>query len=114
MTVKPTDLGSRDGIERARLQVAKASHALGHWHDGSNGTGDKPYTAYCHDTVTAIDAALRALYDARSALITESRRDEDARAAEIDELLSRSRAERLDAADDPSPSIQAPRSDRKS
>lgn len=114
--VGPTDLGSRVAIERARLQVALASHALGHWHEGSNGTGDKPYTAYAGETVTAIDAALRALHDARSALVTESRRDEDAAIKRIDELLARSRAARLDAAESP-PSAQvpdpAPESDRK-
>lgn len=110
----PTDLGSRAAIERARLQVAKASHALGHWHEGTNGTGDKPYTAYCHDTVTAIDAALRALHDARSALVIESRRDEDEAIKRVDELLARSRAARLAAADlSPSAQASARESDRK-
>lgn len=111
--IKPTDLGSRAAIERARLQVAKASHALGHWHEGSDGTGDEPYTAYCHESVTAIDAALRALHDARSALITESRHDQDARNAWIDELLSQSRAAHPNGSGDPSPTVQASESNRK-
>ncbi|MFF0526143.1 hypothetical protein ACFYTC_46250 [Actinomadura nitritigenes] len=109
----PVDLGSRAAIERVRLQVATASHALGHWHEGREGSGGRPYTAYCNDAMTAIDAALRALHDVRSALITEFRRDEDARLAENDEFLSRSRAARLDGAGDPPESVQASESDRK-
>ncbi|MGC4953858.1 hypothetical protein ACLQ2P_11640 [Actinomadura citrea] len=76
----PADLGSREPLERARLHVAMASHALTHWHAGPSGetTTGTPYTAHSGKAVDEIDAALRALHDARAALVREARRDLDA------------------------------------
>ncbi|MEU0560932.1 hypothetical protein [Dactylosporangium sp. NPDC006015] len=71
--------------------TAGAEH-LAVWH-GPDTSGARVRAG--HDALTAIDSALRALYDARAALVAEIRRDDVERAARVDELLAQVRAERF-------------------
>jgi hypothetical protein len=52
------------------------------------------YVAWGHAAIAHIDVALRALHDARTALIGDMRRDEDERVLRVDALLAKVRAER--------------------
>ncbi|MCP2340467.1 hypothetical protein [Actinomadura rupiterrae] len=89
----PPDLGSSEHLGRARLALFKAAKALRIWHAGRDGsTAGSPYTARGGEAIKHIDLALRALYDARAALVSEHRIDSEARDARIDASLAASRA----------------------
>ncbi|MEV4511357.1 hypothetical protein AB0K00_20570 [Dactylosporangium sp. NPDC049525] len=76
----------------AHAAVVRAVEELAAWH-GPDPSGARVRAG--HDAITAIDTALRALYDARAALVTEIHADNVERAARVDELLARVRAERF-------------------
>src|SRR5437763_1410883 len=67
-----------------------AAHALAVWH----GEDTPARVRAGQDAVTGIDATLRALYTARSALLAEIHADQIDRAVRVDELLARLRAGR--------------------
>ena len=79
------------GLGAATAALAGAAEHLAIWH-GPNGTAR---VRAGHDALTAIDATLRALHDAREQLVGEIHADNIDRAARVDELLARVRAERF-------------------
>lgn len=76
----------------AHAAVVRGVEALAVWHGPADTSGR---VRAGHDAITAIDTALRALYDARAALVTEIFADNVERAARVDELLAQVKAERF-------------------
>jgi hypothetical protein len=91
---RPTALPeSYTALTDADERIGVASVFLAEWHAQRTGI-ERSYVAAGHECIDAIDAALRALNQARSALITELRRDEDERFVRVDAMLAESRAAR--------------------
>lgn len=81
---------SHTALHRGRTALKQAAMALGVWHHGPSREGSQPgsYIKAGHDAVARIDEALRALYDARGALIGELGRNEELSAQRTDALLA--------------------------
>lgn len=80
---------SAEKLDLARTSLSLAKLAAGSWHRGpSNEEENRNYVRAGHDAVARIDETLRALYDARGALVTELHRDEDLSALRVDALLT--------------------------
>src|SRR6266540_5483812 len=77
-------------LDRATLRLSQAVGFLDEWHAQLT-TETRSYVAAGHDALAAIDATVRALNDTPAVLVDEIRRDEDERAARVDELLARLR-----------------------
>jgi hypothetical protein len=76
----------------AQAALTRATEHLAVWRNGSGGA----QVSAGHNAVTAVDSTLRALYDARAALMGKIRADQDATAARVDARLAEYRAERED------------------
>ncbi|GLY81882.1 hypothetical protein [Actinoallomurus iriomotensis] len=80
---------SHAALHRARTTLKHAALLLGRWHRGP--AADPTPGAYItagHDAIKRIDEALRDLYDARSSLISELRRNQDLQDLRVDAILA--------------------------
>jgi hypothetical protein len=75
--------------------IARASALLAEWHaEVTDVESGKTYVAAGHDCIAAIDEARHALYQVRSELADEIRRDEAERIARADATLAELQARR--------------------
>lgn len=82
---------TRSTVGPASAGLTAAAEHLAVWH----GPDSAARVRAGHDAITAIDNAMRALYATREHLVTEIHNDNIERAARVDELLARVRAERF-------------------
>jgi hypothetical protein len=96
-------------LDAAAGALAAAAGFLAEWHARQTDVAaHHSYVAAGHDCIAAIDGALRGLYDARAALVTEIREDEIDRNIRVDELLARIAAERAPYSRDDDPVTNGP------
>jgi hypothetical protein len=94
-------------LDAAVAALTDAAGYLTEWRARQT-TEQRSYVAAGHDCVGSIDTAVRALYDARTALTTEIRTDEIDRNIRVDELLARIAAERAPYSRDDDPVTNGP------
>jgi hypothetical protein len=93
----------------AQSYLATAEDALNGWYARQTAEG-RTYVADGHEAIHLIDQLLGELHRVRSALIGEIRADEHERAARVDRLLARLRADHKAATatiDDTRPGVRA-------
>ncbi|MCW2918555.1 MAG: hypothetical protein JWN52_6623 [Actinomycetia bacterium] len=76
---------SRQRCRDAFAATMTASACLANWH----AKAPEPFNLHAHEAMASIDEAMRALLEARAALLTELRKDQDERAALDDERATR-------------------------
>ncbi|NDL58650.1 hypothetical protein [Phytoactinopolyspora mesophila] len=74
--------------------VRSLATALSAWNGGDYDPDNPHQRQAATDSIETIDAMIQALHQARSELVTQARRYDDASNARTDELLARLRAER--------------------
>ncbi|MGH3380396.1 MAG: hypothetical protein ACRDP6_37240 [Actinoallomurus sp.] len=83
---------SYQALYRAQSALTHATYDLEQWHAGRPGETDRNYVTAGVEATGRIDEVLAALQEARAALISERRRDEDLRALCVDAMLAARRS----------------------